>query len=319
MNCLAEATMPANIALIKYMGKQDARQNIPANASLSYTLNHLRTKVKIYASQSKEDCWQPLDDGEYQPTTLKAKEIERYLAHLNRIKHALGCDLHFLVQSANNFPKSCGLASSAASFAALSVAAVQAIQVLMPEKQLSQRKIMELSRQGSGSSCRSFLQPWAMWKGEEVTAVDVAYQDLKHVAILSTDAEKTVSSTEAHRNIAHSLLFKHRPQRAELRLESLLEAFKQHDWHRAYIVCWQEFWDMHALFATADPPFHYFNGQTLEHLNALQEFWQRWDDGPLVTMDAGPQIHLLFRSEQTTIMQEILEYFNTRAKVITDV
>ena len=32
---------PANIALIKYMGKKDENSNLPDNASLSFTLNNL--------------------------------------------------------------------------------------------------------------------------------------------------------------------------------------------------------------------------------------------------------------------------------------
>ena len=44
MNVFASA--PANIALIKYMGKTDVLSNRPTNSSLSWTLGHLQTFVR---------------------------------------------------------------------------------------------------------------------------------------------------------------------------------------------------------------------------------------------------------------------------------
>ncbi len=43
--CIASA--PSNIALIKYMGKVDTATNKPTNSSLSWTLNSLRSFVRI--------------------------------------------------------------------------------------------------------------------------------------------------------------------------------------------------------------------------------------------------------------------------------
>jgi diphosphomevalonate decarboxylase len=40
-------------------------------------------------------------------------------------------------------------------------------------------------------------------------------------------------------------------------------------------------------------------------LGYLLEFWDKKSDGPLVTMDAGPNIHLLFRKNQQALMQEL--------------
>ena len=41
------AQAPANIALIKYMGKENEHTNSPANPSLSYTLPHLLSHVTL--------------------------------------------------------------------------------------------------------------------------------------------------------------------------------------------------------------------------------------------------------------------------------
>lgn len=56
---------------------------------------------------------------------------------------------------------------------------------------------------------------------------------------------------------------------------------------------------MHALFETANPSFGYMTSHSLALLNLVRELWSRDGDGPLVTMDAGPNVHLIWRSEQT--------------------
>lgn len=57
MNWLAHA--PANIALIKYMGKKDENANSPDNPSLSYTLNNLISTVRLETSSSKKTFGNP--------------------------------------------------------------------------------------------------------------------------------------------------------------------------------------------------------------------------------------------------------------------
>jgi len=39
-------------------------------------------------------------------------------------------------------------------------------------------------------------------------------------------------------------------------------------------------------------------------LMSLRKMWQEKGDGPLVTMDAGPNIHLLFRRDQKEALEE---------------
>jgi diphosphomevalonate decarboxylase len=63
-------------------------------------------------------------------------------------------------------------------------------------------------------------------------------------------------------------------------------------------VCWDEFLDMHELFETSEPPFAYRDAGTGAVLDACRTAWERDGDGPLVTMDAGPNVHLLFRQGQ---------------------
>ena len=55
---------------------------------------------------------------------------------------------------------------------------------------------------------------------------------------------------------------------------------------------------MHHLFSTCDQPFSYMTDKSNAALSSVQDLWQRNGDGPIVTMDAGPNIHLLYRMDQ---------------------
>lgn len=293
------AQAPANIALIKYMGKVDAEKNIPSNPSLSYTLNDLVTSVKMEQSSSHKDFWEPLVIPGMNPLSLSPKAQQRYLQHLARLKDHFGYQgKGFIVRSTNNFPLGSGLASSASSFAALTKCAAMALSELTGKPLPSQEEQAQLSRLGSGSSCRSFYSPWALWLDEEVKTIDLPYKKLIHQVIIISHEEKAVSSSEAHKRVQSSPLFAGRTERAEANLKVLLNALADQDWHTAYQVCWKEFQDMHQLFSSCDEPFTYMTEQTQEALAMIQSLWEEHKDGPIVTMDAGPNIHLLYRLDQ---------------------
>lgn len=302
------ATAPSNIALIKYMGKTETHLNLPSNPSISYTLDHLQTWVELELTDAEQDLWQPLVHPELYPLQLSDQAQQRFLRHLQRLKQHFGySDRHFIVRSANTFPADCGLASSASSFAALTRCACQALAELTHQPIPSPTEQANLSRQGSGSSCRSFFSPWAYWHTTGVEPIELPYPQLIHQVIVIANQAKSVSSSQAHQAVTTSMLFQQRPQRANQRLQKFILSLQQKDWQQAYEIAWQEFWDMHALFETADPPFGYLVSDTLLVLNNLRQLWQTLGDGPLITLDAGPNIHLLFRPEQQRLAQLIAQ------------
>lgn len=84
---------PSNIALIKYMGKENnpenayEMRNIPANISLSYTTKHFFTTITIEETDSKVDVVDVIAEsntdiiGRVSDFTTTA--ICRFLAHLD--------------------------------------------------------------------------------------------------------------------------------------------------------------------------------------------------------------------------------------------
>ncbi|KTD17484.1 diphosphomevalonate/mevalonate 3,5-bisphosphate decarboxylase family protein [Legionella jordanis] len=290
---------PSNIALIKYMGKKDDASNLPINPSLSYTLNHLLSSVQLESIAGKKDFWEPLEIPGGASFNLSAAEQNRFLQHLALIKNQFNYTGAFLVRSSNNFPHSSGLASSASSFAALTKCAVLALSELTQKPLPSVEEQAQLSRLGSGSSCRSFFSPWALWHENTVEAVDLPYNNLLHQVIVISHAEKKVSSREAHQRVKTSGHYPTRAQRATENLKVLMTALEMKDWVSAYRICWREFQDMHQLFQSCAEPFTYMTEATQEALQVLQNLWERTGDGPIITMDAGPNIHLLYKPEQT--------------------
>lgn len=292
------AQAPSNIALIKYMGKKDEETNLPENPSLSYTLNNLLSSVMLESHTGKKDLWEPLEIPGGNVFTLSTSAQERYLKHLGFLKQHFSYQGCFIVRSTNNFPQGSGLASSASSFAALTKCGCLALAELKSKPVADITEQAQLSRIGSGSSCRSFFNPWALWQESEVKRIDLPYTKLEHQVIVISHEEKEVSSSEAHRRVLTSPQFKTRGQRASDNLKVLLTALQTEDWSSAYQIAWREFHDMHNLFSTAEQPFSYITDQSKTILKKLQDLWEHYADGPLVTMDAGPNIHLLYRPDQ---------------------
>lgn len=302
MSWLVEA--PSNIALIKYMGKKNEQNNLPMNPSLSYTLPHLFSSVMLETYPGKKDLWEPLPAPGGLPFSLSEAAQERFLQHLAHLKAEARYEGSFVVRSCNNFPHGAGLASSASSFAALTQCAFLALSELNQTPLPSMETQAQWSRLGSGSSCRSFFSPWALWNDDQIKPIEIPYKALHHQVIVISHHEKTISSSEAHQRIHTSPLFLTRPLRAQEHLSALLTAFDAQDWDKAHHLCWQEFQDMHALFSSCAKPFSYITAQTQSALNRLQELWQRQGDGPLITMDAGPNIHLLYRPDQIEMAEQ---------------
>ncbi len=315
---IVECSAPANIALIKYMGKLDSKVNRPTNSSLSYTLENLKTFVRLtYLGESAADRWQAMTKEDCQPLDLSEQGQQRFLSHLQSLKRRFSVPGGYLVESVNSFPSDCGLASSASSFAALTMGALESfLQQGFIEKPLPIKEQAELSQQGSGSSCRSFLSPWVVWDADGVTSVEFPQGRLQHQVIVVKGDKKQVSSSGAHLRVSSSQLFHGRPARAEHRLLDFSAALRCQDWQMAFSVAWAEFWDMHALFETSHPNFGYMTAKTMLVLQGVRDFWAEQKDGPLVTMDAGANVHLLYRRDQEKPMQILKNQFSDQFQVL---
>ncbi|MCB0361498.1 MAG: diphosphomevalonate decarboxylase, partial [Bdellovibrionales bacterium] len=244
--------------------------------------------------------------------------IRRFIAHFEFLKKSWRIPGHYILSSLNNFPADCGLASSASSFAALTRATAKLARLKgqVAESELSLPCLSEMSRRGSGSSCRSFYSPWSLWQRGGAEPLHNTELVLLHQVVVVESGKKSVSSSEAHRRVPSSALFKGRPERAEARLKSLIQVIAESDWRHGFEICWSEFWDMHALFETSFPSFGYMKPASLAVLELIRKEWEVNQDGPWVTMDAGANVHLLYREDQKNLAQNLKTSLQKFGKVL---
>lgn len=333
------ADSPSNIALIKYMGKANAELNLPANGSLSMTLKGLCTMAELERHPSGAGF--RLEWVAEAPTRLKApsgfcfeeafspsqKETERVLRHFDRVARAVreifprfGIGLvdgaAIKLRSANTFPHAAGIASSASSFSALTSVFAAALSADLPkflriwnEDVSFKRMLASVSREGSGSSCRSFEGPWVLWEKEQAAALQTGMPEMVNFVLLFATEPKQVSSSEAHALITTSPLWEKRPERVASRLSMLESALAEGNLSVVARIAWSELWEMHSLFHTCAEPFTYWEPATVEFLRwAAQQ--RKVSLSPIVTMDAGANVHLIVpKADQSHWQEELDRHF----------
>ncbi len=324
-----KAQAPSNIALIKYMGKEDSLLNLPANDSISLTLHSFYTETELSVLESPvfEVVWVK----ENQSPALSAQSTQKIKDHVLRVIRGMdplfkgkfgfsgSCISFYLkkrikIRSTNNFPVAVGLASSASGFAALTLVAAKAcLGVLNFEEDafFSDPKIKSalacLSRQGSGSSCRSFYGPWVHWHKAEVTPLITNMPEMVDLVLMVSEEAKSISSTEAHERVKSSPHWGLRGERVAKRVKKIIPALKNGDIKTVSKITWDEMWDMHSLFHTAKPSFTYWNDETHEILKFLEESLKNSDWSFVVTADAGPNVHVLMPKENQFVIRKMLE------------
>src|SRR5690242_7381590 len=117
MTNTATARAHPNIAFIKYWGNYDDHLRLPSNPSISMNLDGLHTETTVTWDETLQIDALLLNGKEE-----SGKALERVSTHLDVLRQRLNIDQWARVESANNFPMGTGIASSAASFAALTLA-----------------------------------------------------------------------------------------------------------------------------------------------------------------------------------------------------
>jgi diphosphomevalonate decarboxylase len=333
---------PSNIAIIKYMGKSDSSLNLPENGSVSLTLNQLCTFMELRETDAIKSVFVPeLPADARTELELLLPELanggkEKIYSHLARVTQA--CEEIFPryhlrvrkvsaveIRSANTFPAASGIASSASSFAALTLASAvlrsestEDFRVRFESDENLRAELAQISRQGSGSSCRSLEGPWVVWEADRVRRiVGARLPKFAHFVILISKNVKTVSSSEAHARVKTSPLWSGRTERVARRLKLVENAILTGDIRAIAQTAWIEAWEMHSLFHTAAEPFSYFQPGTIEALHFLAHYLKS-DTPPIVTLDAGPNVHVLVPETARATWEQILREQFAGVSILTD-
>lgn len=285
----ATAQAPANIAFIKYWGKSDEVLRLPLNDSFSMNLSGAYTITTVEFSQSylKDDV--TLLDGEF-----SEKETARVVKGLNRIREKAGSKKFARVVTKNTFPKGAGAAASASGFAALTVAGFAALG-----KNLTEKELTIVARQGSGSACRSIPDGFVIWEKGKDSESSYAhslyphdYWDLRDILVIVDSGMKKVSTTEGHTGVTTSPLWNERIHAIPNRMILIQEAMKEKNFQAFGEVIEEDCLDMHHVMQTQVPPLMYWNEATKRIMDAVRD-WRKNGLPVYFTIDAGPNVHII--------------------------
>lgn len=297
---------PSNIALVKYWGKKE--HQIPANPSLSFTLSNCKT-ITTLGFRKKESNGiifdllfegQPKED--FKPKIQKF--FERILPYCPYIEH-----YHFTIDTANTFPHSSGIASSASGMAALSMNIMSLEQALNPAMTHDYflKKASFLARLGSGSACRSIAGEIVVWGAQAEVAgssdlfgieapfdVHANFKNYQDVILLVDKGEKQVSSTVGHDLMHNHPFAKERFNQAHQNLSQLKNILQTGDLKQFVALVESEALTLHAMMMTSMPYFILMKPNTLQIIEQIWAFRTKTEIPVCFTLDAGANVHVLF-------------------------
>ena len=281
----------ANIALVKYWGKRDARLNLPATGSIALSLAALVTETTVEFDPALEQDVLELDG-----MTASGAQLERMVTFLDLVRSQAGVAIHAKVTSRNEFPTASGLASSASGFAALAVAATHAAGL-----ELSPRELSILARMGSGSAARSiyggFVRMRAGSEHEDAYAEPMESPLVDSirmvVAVVGGGAPKLHASRDAMEHSAKTSPY----YRAWLDLvpndlETAEAALAAGDLEKLGTLAEANAFAMHACAMAARPAIVYWRPTTLAVLAQVRGL-RECGVAAWATMDAGPHVKVI--------------------------
>lgn len=318
---------PSNIALVKYWGKIDNEldfqgnkaSQIPANPSISFTLNNCKTITSLSFEQksSTEDFsfdfyFEGQKKEDFKPKIQKFFErIEVFCPYLK--------NYHITIESENTFPHSSGIASSASGMAALAMNVMSLEKALNPDisDDYFFKKASFLARLGSGSACRSVKGEVVIWGHHKDTSdssnlygIDFVeshekFKNFQDTILLVDKGEKQVSST-----VGHNLMYNHpfanqRFLQAQDNLTAIKEILKKGDLDLFIKLVESEALTLHAMMMTSMPYFILMKPNTLEIINKIWKFRTETAIPVCFTLDAGANVHVLYPEN---VKEKVLQF-----------
>ncbi len=309
----ARAVACANIALVKYWGKRDARLNLPAAGSLSLTLDALRTTTSVTFDASLGQDEFTLDGA--------VADTGRLSPWLDLVRERADLSTRARVESHNDFPTASGLASSASAFAALALAATKAAGLKLAPSELS-----ELARRGSGSAARSIfpglvrMEAGSLSDGSDAIAHSIpgseGWELRMVVAVVGGGSKKKVSSRDAMEHCADtSPLYQAWLDSVPADIKAAEAAIDKRDLTKLGEVTENSAMAMHAAAMASRPPIRYWRAATLSILDTVADLR---DQGlhAYPTMDAGPHVKILTHVDDEAAVRKALEAMEQVTQVI---
>lgn len=306
---------PSNIALVKYWGKKG--RQLPCNPSVSMSLKNSITRTQLaYEPKKPGDRLSFLFEGKREVSF--EKRIVKWFDSLANEFDFLS-DFSFSISSENTFPHSTGIASSASAMSSLALCLCSLEEEVNGEifnEAEFYQKASRIARLGSGSASRSVYGGFATWGESESFSkssndyavsfskyINPVFQDFQDAILLVSSEKKEVSSTVGHQLMENHPFAAARFVQANTNFENILGILKSGDLNVFIEILENEALSLHGLMMNSTPSFTLMKPNTLELIDRIRIF-RRTNNVPLgFTLDAGPNIHLLFpKSEKSEVL-----------------
>lgn len=312
---------PSNIALVKYWGKHG--NQLPNNPNVSFTLDVAKTITKLSWSKRSSinsNCEVVLYyDGVEKPAF--ADRIIKYFNKLNLIYPFLK-QVSWRIDTHNTFPHGAGIASSASAMAAIAncLIAVEELWFTPLEPNERLRKMSYLARLGSGSASRSVYPEIAAW-GESTflygtsnefaiplkDCLHPSFKRYKDSIFLVSKAEKSVSSSAGHGLMENHPYAKMRYELANKRYNEIITILKTGKLLDFCEIVEADALDLHALMMQSTPSYMLMEPATLAIIKEVKKFRSETNLPVCFTLDAGPNVHLLYPESIATKISDWIE------------
>ena len=314
---------PSNIALVKYWGKRG--KQLPQNPSISFTLSECCTETYVQYEKADRFGFRFFFEGQENPAF--GAKIEKFLVDHQAFFPFIN-QLSLTVESRNTFPHSSGIASSASSMSAF-VMGLMEIESLLTGPSTGSgtlTKASYFSRLASGSAARSVFPKMALWGAtpyfegssdefavsleNDIHPVFKTYRD----AILIVSGEtKSVSSRAGHALMEGNPYAPARYAKANENIKDLLAALQSSDLDSFINITESEALQLHALMMCSNPSYILMKPNTLNLINKIREFREETKIPLCFTLDAGPNVHLLYPESEAEkvegfIKNELVNY-----------
>lgn len=317
---------PSNIALVKYWGKKG--RQIPANPSVSFTLQDAHTDMHL----AWERKTTPGIDLEF---TFEGQLNYPFQEKIAKFLESILLDMPFLeeyslrISSRNSFPHSTGIASSASSMSALAMClcSMEAAVEGLPQNEAFYQRASHFARLASGSACRSVYGGLVAWGETQALAtssdeygvalteeqIHPTFHKYKDAVLIVSRKEKEVSSRAGHALMDGHPYAEARYADAEKNIAELFTAIASGDVPNFIRIVEHEALSLHALMMVSNPSVVLFKPNTWEIINRLRTFRQQTGLNVCFTLDAGPNVHVLYpeaasQAVETFIKEELVVY-----------
>jgi diphosphomevalonate decarboxylase len=308
---------PSNIALVKYWGKKEGGVQLPANASISWSLSDLFAETSMIATQEEAPKLIFTFKGEPKPSF--EPKIKAFLERISQYSDFVKTH-NFTVDTVNNFPHGTGIASSAAGFGALAMCIADLEGKYVNGSAEFFERASFFARLGSGSACRSVYGKPAVWgehseveNSSDLHAVPFEkeiHQSLsnwKDCVLIVDDGEKKVSSSAGHALLENHPYAAARFANAQKNIGKITTYLQSGDVSNFIALVESEALQLHSMMMSSIPYFTLIRPNTLA---ILEEIWSFREETKLplaFTLDAGANVHLLYDKQYETEISNFID------------